>query len=615
MIVGSICSGIEAASTAWHPLGWTTAYVSEIEPFPCAVLAQRLGAGEPRFLPEGFDRKRFRGTEWGNVIPNYGDFTQLIDLVESGEAPAVDGLVGGTPCQAFSVAGNRQSLGDARGNLTLQFVRLIHAHARRTDKPLRWAAWENVPGVLSTEDNAFGCFLAGLVGGDDPLHVPGGGRWPDSGMVAGPLGRAAWRVLDAQHFGVAQRRARVFLVFSPRGSDIDPAAVLFERKGVRGDHPAGGEAGEGIAGGVDAGLDGGLCAPIAPSLTSSGRGVPRPGETRGQDPVVAVDREAFGGGNRSGAIDVAACHEAGGNKQDFEVETFVAHTLRADGFDASEDGTGRGTPLVPCAPAHAFDARQSDVCQYGDLSGPLDTDGFTVGVLAPQQCEHAPICGNCDRDLIECRGDPCTMTYPVCRICTADLPAIAFALRGREGGAQPEVQGDHVGALRAGGGGSSNSYVAASAVRRLTPRECERLQAFPDDHTRIRIRHFKDRKITKNRPADMWEPDANGGWWLMAADGPRYKALGNSKAVTVVSWVGQRIQACADGTLEGWRFDWSLVPWVSLVAGQQGAVIPILEAGARTGKSTTDIRAGMGVGSAGDPMFTLQAGKQHGVAQ
>lgn len=158
----SVCSGIEAASVAWLPLGWKCAGVSEIEKFPSAVLAYHY----PR-------------------TPNLGDFTK-IDVATIGR---VDILCGGTPCQAFSVAGLRGSLGDARGNLSLEFVRLAHELANGNG--LRNVVWENVPGVLSTKDNAFGCFLAGLVGADDAIPPPRARKWPDAGMVSGPRGRAA----------------------------------------------------------------------------------------------------------------------------------------------------------------------------------------------------------------------------------------------------------------------------------------------------------------------------------------------------------------------------------------------------------------------------------------
>jgi DNA (cytosine-5)-methyltransferase 1 len=221
---GSVCSGIEAASVAWEPLGWRAAWLSEIEPFPSAVLKHHY--------PD---------------VPNLGDMTTLPERILSGEVEAPDLFCGGTPCQAFSVAGLRKSLGDARGNLSLTFCEIANAiDDTRLVRglPASIVFWENVPGVLSTTDNAFGCFLAALVGGDEPLNAPDG--WPNAGCVDGPQRSAAWRVLDAQYFGVAQRRRRVFVVASAR-ADFDPAKVLFEWGGVRRDTAPSRETGKAVA--------------------------------------------------------------------------------------------------------------------------------------------------------------------------------------------------------------------------------------------------------------------------------------------------------------------------------------------------------------------------------
>lgn len=225
MKFGSVCSGIEAASVAWGPLGWKAAWLSEIEPFPSAVLAHHY--------PD---------------VPNLGDMTLLPERILSGEVEAPDVFCGGTPCQAFSVAGLRNSLDDARGNLSLVFCEIANAidkvrSVRGLDQSIVF--WENVPGVLSTKDNAFGCFLAGLAGEDNPLEPPRG-KWTNSGYVLGPKRAVAWRLLDAQYFGVAQRRKRVFVVASAR-ADFDPAAVLFEFNGVRRDTAPSREAGQAIA--------------------------------------------------------------------------------------------------------------------------------------------------------------------------------------------------------------------------------------------------------------------------------------------------------------------------------------------------------------------------------
>lgn len=207
MKYGSVCSGIEAASKAWEPLGWKPAWFSEIEPFPSAVLAHHW--------PE---------------ITNLGDMTQIADAVRTGDVEAPDVLVGGTPCQAFSIAGLREGLSDDRGQLTLSYVELanaIDAKRRERGEPESIIVWENVPGVLSSKDNAFGCFLAGLAGESSELQ-PAGGKWTHAGCVSGPERVIAWRVLDAQFFGVAQRRRRVFVVASAR-KGFDPAEILFEQ--------------------------------------------------------------------------------------------------------------------------------------------------------------------------------------------------------------------------------------------------------------------------------------------------------------------------------------------------------------------------------------------------
>lgn len=435
---GSVCSGIEAASVAFNPLGWSAAWFAEIEPFPSAVLAHHY--------PE---------------TPNLGDMTTIDRRVLVGEVEAPDILCGGTPCQAFSVAGLRESLDDDRGNLTLKFVELADAidfvRGKRGDQPAV-ILWENVPGVLSTHDNAFGCFLAGLAGENEPLQ-PAGGKWSNAGAVYGPARAVAWRTLDAQYFGLAQRRRRVFVVASSR-EGFDPATVLFEWDGVRRDSAPSREAGQGST------------HDTAPCLTSSGRGVERTGDTRGQDPVVAVETLCVATGQAGAEIgaDMAptlSCnHEA----------PYVAHSLRGEGFDASEDGTGRGTPLVPVA----FSAK--------DYGGDASAD------IAPtlRAMNHADSHANGGGQM-----------------------AVAF------GGQMsvPQVDFDMSQTLQAK---NPQAVQTGMQVRRLTPRECERLQGFPDDYTQIPWR----KKAASECP-----------------DGPRYKALGNSWAVPCVRWIGARISA------------------------------------------------------------------------
>ncbi|WP_332116050.1 DNA (cytosine-5-)-methyltransferase [Azorhizobium caulinodans] len=177
MIFGSVCSGLEAASVAWHPFGWRAAFLSEIAAFPRAVLAHHY--------PD---------------VPLRGDFTEI----QAGDHDAIDLIVGGTPCQSFSVGGLRGGLDDERGNLALEYLRL----ARRL-RP-RWLVWENVPGVLSSNGGRdFGAILGGMV----------------------ELGYGfAYRVLDAKYFSVPQQRPRVFVIGHSGGCWQRPAAVLFERE-------------------------------------------------------------------------------------------------------------------------------------------------------------------------------------------------------------------------------------------------------------------------------------------------------------------------------------------------------------------------------------------------
>lgn len=409
----SLFSGIEAASMAWESLGWTPVAFAEIDPAPSRVLKHH----------------------WPDV-PNLGDVTRITDA-QIAALGRIDVVIGGSPCQDLSVAGKRAGLAGARSGLFQEQLRIFDA--ARTFCGARWLVWENVLGAFSTHGGRDFAVVVGALAGCE-FAVPRDG-WGTEGMACGPNGLVEWCVLDAQWFGVAQRRRRVFAVLDT-GDWTDRPPVLLEPDGLRGDSAPRREAGEGIAVGALAGT-------------------------------------SPGGGWRIGADEAAAG----------QLIPETAHTLRADGFDASEDGTGRGTPLIPVvgntllkgghannpldetlipvgvmahgqggsevtagerwttltcnheAPVVAFDARQSNVIQYGQISGPLDTDQQTIGLLVRAQ------------------------------------------------------------------------------VRRLTPTECERLQGFPDGHTLV--------------PNERGKP---------MADGPRYKMLGNSMAVPVVRWIGERIK-------------------------------------------------------------------------
>lgn len=267
---GSVCSGIEAVSVALNPLGFEADWLAEIEPFPCAVLAHHH--------PE---------------TPNLGDMTKIAALVRARKVFAPDVLVGGTPCQAFSVAGLRAGLDDARGQLTLSFVDLANAideNRAQLGKPPAVVWWENVPGVLSDKTNAFGCFLAGLAGESSELH-PTGGKWTNAGCVFGSHRAIAWRVLDAQYFGVAQRRRRVFVVASARNG-FDPAKILFEFEGVRRDIAPSRSKGQEVAGTIT--TSAGKCdqaGSVAGQLVSAALGSSSPQGAAALNQPIGLDEE------------------------------------------------------------------------------------------------------------------------------------------------------------------------------------------------------------------------------------------------------------------------------------------------------------------------------------
>lgn len=476
MKYGSVCSGIEAASKAWEPLGWKPAWFSEIEPFPSAVLAHH----------------------WPEVT-NLGDMTKISDAVRTGNVEAPDVLVGGTPCQAFSIAGLREGLSDDRGQLTLSYVELanaIDAKRRERGEPESIIVWENVPGVLSSKDNAFGCFLAGLAGESSELQ-PAGGKWTHAGCVSGPERVIAWRVLDAQFFGVAQRRRRVFVVASAR-KGFDPAAVLFELDSVRRDSAPRRETQKAVA-----------------ALTARGVG------TCGAD-----DNQA-----QAGHL-IAEC--ANGD---------VSHTLKGEGFDGSEDGTGRGVPVVAFGGGNTSgNIDVATACTAHGVRMDFDTETFAVhGTQDPDtNRELAHTLGRNNGQENACiafsykdNGADATVDMaPTLRAGNhhtshangGQPPAIAFQPGNLSRGAGsapsdqifPTLKADH-------GRGRSDQdphVFLGTQVRRLTPIECERLQGFPDNHTLI-------------------------GWRGKDAaecpDGPRYKAIGNSMAVPVMRWIGERI--------------------------------------------------------------------------
>lgn len=489
----SVCSGIEAASVAWHPLGWQAAAFSEIEKFPRTVLAER----------------------WPNV-PIHGDFT----TIKGDEYGTIDLLVGGTPCQDFSVAGLRAGIAGERGNLTLEFIRLAARVAPR------WIVWENVPGVLSSDGGrALGAFLGGLA----------------------ELGYGfAYRVLDAQYFGVAQRRARVFVV-GYLGDWRRAAAVLFERESLLGHPPPRREAGKEVAPtisartkgggglGTDFECDGGL---IADTLTVGAN------QTYGfcgeitatpiQQPIAMVD-------GQENAISKTLLAKSG-YRIDPETETLIPFDTTQLTSKSNYSNPQSGDPCHPLAagahpPAVAFNNTGQGWWNENKIAGTLRDMSAGSGSK-----ESTVVLANPPAVAFEWqRGASQNMEFvkeKAPALIKSQTPAVAFDLRGKEGGAQSGQSGKGDAAplmafqtsqsgVRLGeahptldsnnGSRRHHGALVGSIVRRLTPRECERLQGFPDDYTLVNYRG------------------------KAAADGPRYKALGNSMAVPVMHWIGKRI--------------------------------------------------------------------------
>jgi len=406
MKFGSVCSGIEAASVAWGLWGWKAAWLSEIEPFPSAVLKHHY--------PD---------------VPNLGDMTLLPDRIASGEVEAPDLFCGGTPCQAFSVAGLRKSLDDSRGNLSLVFCEIANAiDTRRLHAGLVPSIifWENVPGVLSTKDNAFGCFLAGLAGEDGAVEPPRG-KWPNAGCVYGPQRTVAWRILDAQYFGVAQRRRRVFVVASAR-NDFDPASVLFEFDGVRRDSAPSREAGE----------------RVAPCVTN-GPPFSRTGNERVE--CEAIITMAHGQGGAEIGFDrgptLTCNHEAPIAFQQTADCLTAAYGTKWNGNASATNGS-----LFAAHPIALQDVTPREKAQNGKGWND-DGTSYTVDTHATQG-----------------------VAQPI------------GIFQDSEFGVQ---QYDTAGTLRAGRIPEHQMAMQppTMSVRRLTPVECERLQGFPDNYTAI----------------------------------------------------------------------------------------------------------------------------------
>ncbi|HAK8346873.1 TPA: Dam family site-specific DNA-(adenine-N6)-methyltransferase [Salmonella enterica] len=498
MRYGSVCSGIEAASVAWESLEWQPAWFAEIEAFPSAVLAHH----------------------WPHIT-NLGDMTKIAAAVRAGDIEAPDVLVGGTPCQAFSIAGLRNGLADKRGQLTLSYVELANAiDDKRRERGEKEAiiVWENVPGILSSKDNAFGCFLAGIAGESSELQ-PAGGKWTHAGCVSGPQRVIAWRVLDAQFFGVAQRRKRVFVVASAR-KDFDPAEVLFEFESVRRDTPPRREPQTAVTADTGNGAEGGSHwdNPTNPH--------PNLNQSNSIGGIGASNQEIFAqrGAGIVGAYRMTAFGEYSGDG--------TASTVKARDYKDATDLAVTYSDVSRTLLSKSNDSMAEDLETYA-IHGTQDPDAnhelaHTLGRNHGQ--ENACIAFSYKDNGADATAD----LSPTIRAGNQDTshansgqpPAIAYAFKdgqgSKAGGIGYAKEQSPTLTSASSGTNLTPAVIHGVAVRRLTPVECERLQGFPDNHTLISWRG-KD-------AADC-------------PDGQRYKAIGNSMAVPVMRWIGERIAA------------------------------------------------------------------------
>lgn len=487
----SCFSGIEAASVATKSMGWRPILFSEIDKFASAVLEHHY--------PD---------------VPNLGDMTKINWKEHSN---GVDIVCGGSPCQAFSVAGLRKSLEDPRGNLTLEFMRSIHQIKSR------WIMWENVPGTFSATGNPFGAFLAGLCGFDESIEPPKG-KWANSGWVVANDEESysvAWRVLDAQHFGVPQRRKRIFLVGHLGKTEWwKPLEVLFERNSKIGDLEASGETWQETSRVIRESVapledQGGSVMRFTENAKSVGT-LRR--ETHEREPVVFFAQNQLGE-IRTG--NVANTLSTNSNPSGRETPMVAIGGTNANtggnGCNFSEEISptlDRTNSQYVC---HTFDRQSSG--EYGEkpvastVAARDYKSASDLVVFAPRSPDGSPrVFGNTSETLNTAKvgqRTPCV--------------AIQGNMIGRSDTADPQGSGFSEDlSFTLTKTDQHGVCVSDTIVRRLTPKECARLQGFPDDYLDI---------MYKGKPAP---------------DSLKYKALGNSWAVPCAKWIFERIDNVSD---------------------------------------------------------------------
>lgn len=524
----SVCSGIEAVSVATQHLGWRPLGFSEIEPFPSAVLAHHY--------PD---------------VPNLGDMTKHKEWILDDR---LDLLVGGCPCQAFSVAGARRSLDDERGNLTLTFCNI----ADQFNPKFVW--YENVPGILNTKDNAFGCLLSALAGFDEVLKSADG-KWRGSGMVVGRRRRVAWVTLDAQFFGVPQRRRRVFVLAVDAQSVADspklcPSKILSIGTSLRRDTPTRRKAGEEVADSVGRvtkacnDITGPLCADGGTAkkhgcggLTSIQHmlsGFTQPEICFGIDEECNASDNHFGPLLRGGQ---------GGTRQAVAFQQNTRDEVRLMGGDGSYAGAlaaqaGMKQTNYICEPVKTqVDVQMvcfANAGHFGGLSevsvadslratgGDTGNGGESLVTIMAHGQANAEIRSDGVSPSLTCNHETPIVVHGTQDPCGSD---IAFAQGRNNGGEnvvafQQNVSEDiftnpiagTVGTNPNASGRNTQMVQSKMSVRRLVPEECEILMGFPVGYTDIKL---------KGKPTP---------------DGPRYKALGNSMAVPVMRYIASKMQ-------------------------------------------------------------------------